>query len=229
MNDENQSRFLNLDEAASNANVGQETILKYKDLGLLQAFRINGQEQFREDEIRLVFNSRKKSLLNQTKKTDEINSEAAKNSQPKIVKTESNRTPPNHEDELPTLNDILKDNVEIETVSQSNDSSATSFEDNTWENSPSDHNVFKSNVDSGNSHHFDIPSIELLELTRSLKDQLETIREERNWLRRRVEKLESTIEREQMITISKDETLRNLIEQHTPPRKPWAFLLPWNK
>lgn len=213
MSEVNQSRFLTTSEAATLACVSIETISKYKDLGLLRAFRVNGQEQFREDEIKLVFNSKSKNTS--TNDTSSQNSQTDSHAQ--IQESNTNQTQMSSSEEPPTLNDILSDEPNL----SQDQTSSTPHEPQT--------EFVKNKENTGDFRHFDIPSIELLELTRSLKDQLETIKEERNWLRRRVEKLESSIEREQMITISKTEAMRNLIEQNRPQKSPWAFLLPWNK
>lgn len=225
------SRFLTAKEAATCANISEETISKYKDLGLLKAFRVNGQEQFREDEIRLVFNSRFRSTSTTAEDTYKTKTShpADINSSTSQVNTEANASFTNQksEDDLPTLNDIL---------SEGNSKKDTNtFSYNLKDEAPLSSqidiqsDVLKNKENQGDFRGFDIPSIELLELTRSLKDQLESVKEERNWLRRRIEKLEASFEREQMITISKTETLRNLVENKTGTRSAWSFLLPWNK
>ena len=220
MSESIQSRFLTIEEASTSASVSAETILKYKDLGLLRAFRVNGQEQFREDEIRLVFNSRKKSPLNNLNSTSvsKNDSSVSQDSNPQDLSSQNSKS-----EELPTLDDILSISQNNEHVSSSKDYTETTFA-----NEPITEFV-KTKENEPQNQHLDIPSIELIELTRSLKDQLETIKEERNWLRRRVEKLEASVEREQMIVISKTETVRNLVEHRRSPKNNWSFLLPWSK
>ncbi len=237
MSESNQCRFLTCKEAALSASVGEETILKYKELGLLRSFRVNGQEQYREDEIKLIFNSKKKFQAKQN--SPHVQTE-------KIKLTSQNAQQPS--EELPTLSEILAGEI----LARETLTSEILTEDRLAENS-SQHITTKEQVDNSKqlpnddqqasyptefvknrentqeSAVFDIPSIELLELTRSLKDQLEMIKEERNWLRRRVEKLESSIEREQMLAISKTETIRNLIDHTKTQKKSWSFFLPWNK
>ena len=61
---------------------------------------------------------------------------------------------------------------------------------------------------------------------RALRDQIELLREERDWLRKRVEQLEVRSEREQMLLLSENETVRRLVDNS---KKKWSipFRLPW--
>lgn len=221
MTDSIQSRFLTAEEAAACANISEETIFKYKELGLLRAFRVNGQEQYREDEIRMIFNARMKAAQHSVEHVASKTPEATVSLKETIQKSdEANK---NSEEELPTLHDILREDTPL---AASIEKSSTDTQN---QGTHTQAEFVKNRENAPDFRSFDIPSIELLELTRSLKDQLETVKEERNWLRRRVEKLEASIEREQMIAISKTESLRNLIEQRSTTKSSWSFLLPWNK
>ncbi len=71
--------------------------------------------------------------------------------------------------------------------------------------------------------------VELLQLNQALREQLEMVKEERDWLRARQERLEARSEREQMLLLSESETVRSLINQRMEKKRPfWAFALPWN-
>ncbi len=70
-------------------------------------------------------------------------------------------------------------------------------------------------------------SEELIEVNRGLREQLEMLRSERDWLRDRVEKLESRSEREQMLLLSESETVRRLVTNSSANRSFWARALPW--
>lgn len=70
---------------------------------------------------------------------------------------------------------------------------------------------------------------ETSQLTRTLRDQIEMLREERDWLRTRLEKLELRYEREQMILLSENDTVRTLISQIGKPKRRWWHALPWFK
>ena len=65
-------------------------------------------------------------------------------------------------------------------------------------------------------------------MTKGLREQIQILREERDWLRARVEKLETRSEREQMLLLSESENIRKLIQQ-TETRKSWLRALPWFK
>ena len=66
-----------------------------------------------------------------------------------------------------------------------------------------------------------------LQLTRTLREQVEMLKEERDWLRVRLEKLELRYEREQMILLSENDTVRTLIHQIGKPKRRWWHALPW--
>ena len=66
---------------------------------------------------------------------------------------------------------------------------------------------------------------ELISLNRSLRDQIQVLREERDWLRERIEKLESRSEREQMLLLSESENVRKLIS--STQKGFWQRALPW--
>lgn len=71
--------------------------------------------------------------------------------------------------------------------------------------------------------------IELLQLSQTLREQLEMVKEERDWLRTRLERLEARSEREQMLLLSESETVRSLISQRGDKKRSfWNIALPWN-
>ncbi|MCC6953574.1 MAG: hypothetical protein IT290_05610 [Deltaproteobacteria bacterium] len=71
---------------------------------------------------------------------------------------------------------------------------------------------------------------ELLEVNRSLREQIQMLRDEREWLRQRVEKFETRTERDQMLLISENDTVKTLIQQVPERRRSfWSFALPWIK
>jgi len=66
---------------------------------------------------------------------------------------------------------------------------------------------------------------ELLEINKSLREQIQILRDERDWLRERIEKLESRSEREQMLLLSESENVRKLIS--SSKKSFWQRALPW--
>jgi hypothetical protein len=212
--------LLSKEEAAKLAGINLETIQRYGELGLLREYKINLDVMYSEEDIRLLFNSRIKSnIASNTPSNNQINSQ---------IKQSEGST--NKDEELPRLQDILKDakDAQIKDLSQNSeeiDHKKNSDEEisQTLEKSEEGFN-FSNNFNKIN----DISSIELLEISRSLKDQIEILKEERSWLRKRIEKLEAQTEREQMLRMAESETLRTLILKNET-KKPWSFLLSWAK
>lgn len=74
------------------------------------------------------------------------------------------------------------------------------------------------------------PVFDLLQDNSSLKDQIQVLREERDWLRKRLEVSEERMQRDQMLMISKSETIRQLVQEKTnPPKRFWEYAIPWLK
>ncbi|MFN8389207.1 MAG: hypothetical protein U0136_02820 [Bdellovibrionota bacterium] len=84
---------------------------------------------------------------------------------------------------------------------------------------------FESDEDQAGPSSASLSSSELIELNKSLRDQIQMMREERDWLRDRIEKLESRSEREQMLLLSESENVRKLIS--ATQKSFWQRALPW--
>lgn len=65
----------------------------------------------------------------------------------------------------------------------------------------------------------------------SLKEQLEVLRQERDWLRQRVERLETRSEREQMLLLTESQTLKSVLAESGfgKTQSFWKKALPWFK
>jgi DNA-binding transcriptional MerR regulator len=71
-------------------------------------------------------------------------------------------------------------------------------------------------------------SFELLDLNRSLKEQIEMLKGERDWLRKRVETLEVRSERDQLLLLSETKTVQQLLPLKPTEKKGfWAIAIPW--
>lgn len=277
--------LLTKEEAANLAGVGNDTIERYRDLGLLRKYVNNGEEKFSEDDIRLLFNAKIKqqktvttpspntsanplSASDSSKKSVESTattspSETNKNIQSRqaeatqaplqeasqnivddkaklATNTLTERKSSAKESELPRLQDIIKEaeanilkskkDAEVQFSKMKEHSAQTSDIEIQSELHIEQENTSSNKVQS--SREPDITSIELLELSRTLKDQLQIVKEERNWLRKRIERLESLTERDQMLRMSESESLRALITQMSQKdtkKSPWSFLLGWTK
>jgi len=78
------------------------------------------------------------------------------------------------------------------------------------------------------------PSLELIEINAHLRERVKSLRAERDWLRERVEKLETQLEREQTLLMSESENLRRLITLHSESKRTGITakvksLLGWNQ
>ena len=70
------------------------------------------------------------------------------------------------------------------------------------------------------------PAVEVHSINQTLREQIELLKEERNWLRERLEQLENRTQRDQMLLLSESETIRNLVLQNRPKRF-FGLSLPW--
>jgi len=75
--------------------------------------------------------------------------------------------------------------------------------------------------DSAEPSIVDNRSFEVMELNQSLREQIQLLREERDWLRKRVENLEVRGERDQMLLISESRTVQTLLPA---PKRKWLTL-----
>ena len=64
-------------------------------------------------------------------------------------------------------------------------------------------------------------------MNQTLREQIELLREERDWLRQRIEHLETRSEREQMLLLAESETVRRLVKTESLTEKLLNFRLPW--
>jgi len=72
-----------------------------------------------------------------------------------------------------------------------------------------------------------VSQYELIAMNRRLREEIRMLRDERDWLRGRVEKLESRGERDQMLLVSESQTIKSLVS-HRGKRGFWQTLaLPW--
>lgn len=67
----------------------------------------------------------------------------------------------------------------------------------------------------------------LIQINKQLQKQLKELKEERDWLKKRIEVLETRSEREQMLSLSDSETIRRLINQQTKKKSFWTMSIPW--
>lgn len=84
-------------------------------------------------------------------------------------------------------------------------------------------------TDSG-STFIEHRSFELLDLNKSLREQIEILKQERDWLRKRVETFEIRSERDQLLLMSETKTVQSLLphlQENQQKKNFWSFALPW--
>ncbi len=80
---------------------------------------------------------------------------------------------------------------------------------------------------TSNMSYLPVPAnYELLSLNKRLRAEIQELKEERVWLRSRLEKLEARSEREQMLLLYESETVRTLVNAQTKGSNFWAKALP---
>ena len=239
-------KLLNLEESAKLARVSPSTIEQFKSYGLLQSVPSNNSadlnpplntssgnvssetektvawqmEFFREEDIRTLFYEN----IRQNDRKDE----PVANSQLETtitLDTLENQAQPTasllQKDEAPTLNTTTQNTV-INTQTGNQD-----LQDSTENLSTEDLTDIAKNSDNISST--EINSEFLININKGLQEQIEILREERDWLRSRVEKLETRSEREQMLLMAESENIRQLIAQRDKQRLSWLKALPWFK
>ncbi len=193
-------------ESSNLAGVGIDTLNKYSEIGLLDTIVKENQKFYYENDIKTLFYAQLKvrtTPVQETKEPEEPPSEVKATAiVENIVNNDS--APIEQQATEETANTSQKDSQEKIAVNSENE---------------------KSNTPMLNSDNFFPSSLELLEINKSLKEQIQILREDRNWLRERIEKLETRSEREQMLLLSESENLRSMIKVNK--RTFWEKALPW--
>ncbi len=183
----NQTENLLTEQQSSEmAGVSLETIKMYANCGLLPVTKKDNQNFFKEIDIKTLFYSQ----LQDNKET-KVEPESASFPEQHARATTTTEPEPEKKAEAP----------KIETFEASCD---TTIE--TTKEEPQQLTLNTIRADK-----YFPTTVELLEINKSLRDQIQILREERDWLRERIEKLESRSEREQMLMLSESENLRSMI------------------
>jgi DNA-binding transcriptional MerR regulator len=242
-------QFLTIDESAEIAGVTRETLVQYRDFGLLDAQDEGGTIRFRESDIRTLFYTK---LKKQEQKAPPAAAEKpAQSTIPPLPKSETSRVrdeDPDANVEPPTLEQILAQHEaeqvaaassldtensapfpeagQVEGVAAASDEQLVSSEHEKRISDDTDARIEAGEAEEVTSSLNDkievsshVParsttsaSPDLIEITKGLREQIEMLKDERTWLRERVEKLEARTERDQMLLLSENETVRSLLE-----------------
>ncbi len=249
-------QLLSINESADIAGVSTETLEQYRDFGLLEAVVENEMTRFRESDIRTLFYTklRKEELSEKApeespkESTDSDTASTLQQAAPITAPPKSNSSDDEDLQEPPTLEQILAEhaaskleaaNVEVEVVESSEKEevvSATAEEKIEEVEAEEFHgeavSTLGESIEISSTSAFvpSSPDADLIELTKGLREQIEMLKEERSWLRERVEKLESRSERDQMLLLSENETVRSLLgSANTRPQRVsfWRKALPF--
>jgi DNA-binding transcriptional MerR regulator len=232
-------RLLSEEESAAVAEVSVETIRKYRDCGLLDPVLKDNQTFFQEVDIQtLFFTKTRKEGLEQNGQAASLTPEPQR--EPVV---EPQAPPSTAVDEKQTALEIsassgASENAERPVLSAEQPQESASLRNadtiptETPVSKPVQAFISESKAPSepieisSKAEVAELPSsTELIELNKSLRDQIQILREERDWLRDRVEKLESRSEREQMLLLSESENVRKLIVSNQ--KSFWQKALPW--
>lgn len=232
-------KLLSAEESAERAGVSVETILMFERCGLLEPVITDGRTLYKELDIRTVFYSRLKQQEQAAAKPPVEESTAAvppatpaqealqqrgqlSEQLAAAVSTYTDAFATPRAESLAALSGVEaaelappapkpevvvkpEEKVAEESFAFGPDSAAVDTRD-------SDPHLPSSN--------------QLIEVNKGLREQIQVLRDERDWLRSRVENLENRSEREQMLLLSESETIRRLV---TTERKRgfWQRALPW--
>jgi hypothetical protein len=237
-------RLLSEEESAAVAEVSVETIRKYRDCGLLDPVLKDNQTFFQEVDIQTLFftKARKEGLEQNGQAASPVQEpqrepvvepqappfaavdekQAAQPGSPEISASSGaseNAERPVPSAEQPQESASLRNADTIPTETPVSKPAVQAFISES--KAPSEPIEISSKAEVA-----ELPSsTELIELNKSLRDQIQILREERDWLRDRVEKLESRSEREQMLLLSESENVRKLIVSNQ--KSFWQKALPW--
>lgn len=199
-------RLLTEEESASIAEVTIDTIRKYRDCGLLDPIVKENQTFFQELDIRTLF---------YTKFKDHNPLFAIKTKPPEAAAQPETVSP------SPAAETPYEEKVVVEAPAEPSPEAANEAVTPEFVESSGPTKKLEENLASALP-----PSAEMIELNKSLRLQIQILREERDWLRERIERLEARSEREQMLLLSQNENVRNLIKT-TSKKGFWAKALPW--
>jgi hypothetical protein len=208
--DSSMSNLLTETQSADIAGVSLDTIKKYCEIGLLNPIKNNEGSYFKEDEIRSLFYT-KKAFLNPILQTQQSTT-------PSPTPTTNNFQ--TKEDLQPiSLKEILEETPEIKTEVTSTPivESISSTPPVSSIVASSQEQISPSTANQDAAIHTATIDVENI----NLKQQVEILKEERDWLRRRVEQLELRSEREQMLLLSESETVRRLVNKNE--KKIWSL------
>ena len=197
--------LLSLEQSAHLAGVTGETIKQYCDIGLLKPRMKNEKQFFVRDEIKGLFYTRSNFVSEESlKQRTEL--EALKTEDASLSSGDKEKAEP------------VKTAAEAPEGSGASEKPDASLEDKEGD---------QSKVESKAAENTSSKETYLLQLVDTLKESVELLREERDWLRQRIEHLEYRGEREQMLLLAESETVRRLIGKPSWTERLKKLEIPW--
>ncbi len=246
------SRLLSELESAAIAGVSVETIRQFRGCGLLEPVRDDGKERFREIDIKTLFYNRTKQNTSPASGDAPAPPTAGVQAVPPQPTSQSaDKSEGQSADKSDGQFDDKSEGSEVppEPTPQESRESAKPGEETTGERpveaaqaKVTESSAAETDTTSGAAtataaaapaSSANLPALSsistdhLIETNKGLREQLEILRGERDWLRARVEKLETRSEREQMLLLSESENIRKLIQQGEQKKNSWLRALPW--
>jgi hypothetical protein len=229
-------KLIGEEQSAELAGVSLSTIQQYRQFGLLEAILKNDQVFYKEVDIKTLFYTTKDGSTG-----PKVTSDAETGYLPLSNEEAKSKAETEHHQArvipLPTLDDLVKESAPKQEQEQTEISA--SEEKITGDKKDTGPSVSAAEKQEDVAVETETPAAEpvastpqpgtyeLLEVNRSLQEQVQMLREERDWLRQRIEKLESRSEREQMLLLAGSETVRNLVNSEKQKKPLWNFALPW--
>ena len=201
------SSLLTAEQSAEIAGVSLDTIQRYKDFGLLTTVEQDQQTFFRKIDIVTLFHREGVDLQpTQEDSTPETSPEPTEplNQQIEVMGTADQEQSELEEDDATAERIINEQPVAAEATTAA---------------------IAKPLSDNDSELHAE--NLRLKEQVQTLEHQIVLIKEDRDWLRGRLEKFELRSEREQMLLLSERENIRSLVNQIQKRRSFWSFALPW--
>ena len=203
INGENSSSedLVGINEASKLVGVSEETIKQYTKLGVLKNSGTGENLGFTVSDLETTFHVQipQQSPKNVKKAKPSKSSAQTKTKKQPRVSSKVKNTPSKQQEEKQTA----------KPGKQTSSENIGELEDNI-SIFPSPSRISTENTQHSNKQK--IQSTSNNELIQSLQAQIEIIKDERDWLRRRLESLEQQNERTQMLLLSKSETVRKLVE-----------------
>lgn len=213
-------RLISESESTRFAGVTLDTLRQYERFGLLQCVRKDNEVFYRENDLRTVFG------VNDSARAPEGRTEQPSTSTPNAQ--------PAYQPQTASTESPQQSTVDGTTSAAPHEQPAAVEPqlERPRSNETPHFQPQNTQFDSGVTYsHPQSPGVfEMLESNRTLRDQIQILKDERDWLRKRVEKLETRTERDQMLLIAENETVKGLMHQlPAPAPRPsfWRIALPW--